>query len=138
MHWLNYFFLFIIKQYRVSDLYLKGIAQFLDFAFVTATEGGKILCPCINCNNCLLKSQEDVYDDLICDGFLKGYTNWVYHGEGNPSIILDRDSNAYDDQDDMHGMLQDAFGIATLEGELANYLMNIMRSLMQELKNSIS
>lgn len=38
MHWFDYFFLFIIKQYRVSDLYLKGIAQFLDFAFANASD----------------------------------------------------------------------------------------------------
>lgn len=57
---------------------------------------------------------------MISYGFLKGYTNWVYHGEGDPSAILDYDSDAYDDQDDMHGMLQDAFGITTLEGEMAN------------------
>ncbi|OAY64164.1 hypothetical protein ACMD2_13510, partial [Ananas comosus] len=31
--------------------------------------------------NCSLQTYEDAKIHLICDGFLKGYTSWVCHGE---------------------------------------------------------
>ena len=40
-----------MSKSRSSIEYREGVKDFLDFAFQNASQGGKILCPCINCVN---------------------------------------------------------------------------------------
>nr|XP_029119885.1 uncharacterized protein LOC105043294 isoform X2 [Elaeis guineensis] len=70
-----------IHQSRESDAYLEGVGRFLDFAFDKAAQRGLILCPCRKCNNCYWKNREDVYEHLTCDGFMRNYSHWIFHGE---------------------------------------------------------
>ncbi|KAK8568967.1 hypothetical protein V6N12_007500 [Hibiscus sabdariffa] len=65
---------------RASEECIKGVTNFLKFAF-ERTEDGKIRCPCVHCVNTYRVSRRDVFDHLICDGFLKGYVHWIFHGE---------------------------------------------------------
>ncbi|XP_038716536.1 uncharacterized protein LOC120009878 [Tripterygium wilfordii] len=66
---------------RTGEAYRKGVRQFLDFAFANAAQGGQILCPCVNCNNCVWKNRNDVYKDMIVKGIDPTYDDWRYHGE---------------------------------------------------------
>jgi len=38
-------------------------------------------CPCVNCLNGRILDVVDIREHLLCDGFLKYYTTWVWHGE---------------------------------------------------------
>ena len=61
--------------------YKRGLETFLDFAFQNESHNEKILCPCINCKNYLMRTHEECRVHLICHGFIKGYTRWICHGE---------------------------------------------------------
>jgi len=69
-----------INKPRLSQDYILGVKNFLDFAFCKSNVT-VMKCPCYRC--CLLKtkSREDIDGDLMCYGFLSSYTNWVLHGE---------------------------------------------------------
>ncbi|XP_019056069.1 PREDICTED: uncharacterized protein LOC104585592 [Nelumbo nucifera] len=56
-----------IYRSRTSMAYLEGLVQFLDFAFANANHEGEILCPCVNYNNIMLRTREEVYDHIVCD-----------------------------------------------------------------------
>ncbi|XP_050211919.1 uncharacterized protein LOC126662074 [Mercurialis annua] len=68
-------------QPRHSDEYRRGVKNFLDFAFHNASEDGRIMCPCRNCVSRYLRTYDEAEIHLVCDGFMKGYTRWVFHGE---------------------------------------------------------
>uniref|UniRef100_A0A151UD49 Uncharacterized protein n=1 Tax=Cajanus cajan TaxID=3821 RepID=A0A151UD49_CAJCA len=74
-----------------KEKYTRGVLNFLDFAFAKSSKDRKILCPCTKCVNCKWRSRMDVYEHIICNGFLKGYVTWIFHGEQGGS------SNYYDD-----------------------------------------
>ena len=65
-----------IDKPRTSSEYRTVVYEFLLFAFRDVTNNGKVLCPCVNCANCLMKKKnyKEVSEHLRCDGFLKGYT----------------------------------------------------------------
>lgn len=62
-----------IDKHRNSAEYKAGIYQFLRFAFRVVRTQRTVLCQCVNCANCLMKSYNEVNENLRCDGFLKGY-----------------------------------------------------------------
>ncbi|XP_043717729.1 uncharacterized protein LOC122665644 [Telopea speciosissima] len=68
-------------SFRVSTLYIQEVNNFLDYAFSNAAIGDEILCPCVKCINQLWKTRDEVFEHLICDGFLRSYTIWSFHGE---------------------------------------------------------
>jgi len=41
----------------------------------------KFRCPCVNCLNERKLNATQVREHLICDGFLRSYTIWTWHGE---------------------------------------------------------
>ena len=41
----------------------------------------KFSCPCVNYLNGRKLNATQVREHLICDGFLKSYTIWIWHGE---------------------------------------------------------
>ncbi|CAO2148269.1 unnamed protein product [Urochloa humidicola] len=71
---------------RHTKVYLQGVNSFLVFALRNSAVGGKILCPCRKCVNSFWKEATEVREDLICDGFLKGYRTWNLHGEATSSV----------------------------------------------------
>ncbi|XP_075089615.1 uncharacterized protein LOC107786374 isoform X4 [Nicotiana tabacum] len=66
---------------KLSNVYLKGVDDFLQFAFEHTELEGEIPCPCKKCNNVFHKTRDDVREHLIIFGIVKGYTRWFYHGE---------------------------------------------------------
>lgn len=69
---------------KSSDAYLKGVDNFLEFAFKHSELEGEIPCPCQKCNNVLHKSRDELKEHLIIFGIVKGYTLWLYHREFAP------------------------------------------------------
>ncbi|XP_068497787.1 uncharacterized protein [Phaseolus vulgaris] len=73
-----------INTSRISDTYEKGVEEFIQFAehnAVSYKNGVRIRCPCINCLNGRILSVSEIREHLLCDGFLKSYTTWTWHGE---------------------------------------------------------
>ncbi|KAK2996440.1 hypothetical protein RJ639_026522 [Escallonia herrerae] len=70
-----------MNQRRTSSAYFEGVEEFLDFAFANASVDGEIICPCNVCGNSIWVSRIGARGHLICNGFIKGYTKWVAHGE---------------------------------------------------------
>lgn len=78
-----------LNQPRFTTAYKDGVRDFLQFAMRNAFSNGKIMCPCIRCVNCSQQTLEIVREHLICDGFMRGYTTWILHGEELPSNMGD-------------------------------------------------
>jgi len=38
-------------------------------------------CLCVNCLNGRILDVAEIREYLLCDGFLKNYTTWMWHGE---------------------------------------------------------
>lgn len=55
--------------------------EFLRFAFAKSAKGETIRCPCNECANFYWLEESTVYDHLVCNGFMLGYTRWISHGE---------------------------------------------------------
>ncbi|CAN1279803.1 hypothetical protein LINPERPRIM_LOCUS17173, partial [Linum perenne] len=69
---------------RSTPEYMNGLDTFLNFSFSSpCCQDGKILCPCKNCFNRHWMTRADVFEHLICDGFVRNYTHWVLHGESS-------------------------------------------------------
>ena len=99
-----------MQRPRASTEYLFGLNQFLDFAFDKSSCNGKILCPCKECYNRYWTSRDDVYNHLVCNGFIPGYTHWILHGEASTSHSnLGNESRQEDDNvhHDLDGLLND-------------------------------
>ncbi|XP_039145632.1 uncharacterized protein LOC120282863 [Dioscorea cayenensis subsp. rotundata] len=73
-----------MNKSRLSQEYVDGVEQFLDYAFNNLSSDNKIVCPCIKCKNVRWKTLEVAFDHLACDGILQGYTCWFFHGENVP------------------------------------------------------
>ncbi|XP_024631542.1 uncharacterized protein [Medicago truncatula] len=73
----------ICNPTKQSDEYIRGVNTFLEFAFQTPEDDGKILCPCTKCANYKSHSRSTVYEHLTDPryGFLRRYTEWIFHGE---------------------------------------------------------
>ncbi|GAB2291024.1 hypothetical protein Dimus_025280, partial [Dionaea muscipula] len=54
-------------------------------------------------------TKDIVRDHLIIDGFIDGYDEWVFHGEGYEMNIDDPDDDGGLNHDDIDGMLHDMY-----------------------------
>jgi len=71
-----------INTSRISDVYEKGVEDFFEFAKRNrAGRNGRYYCPCVNCVNLKGLDIELIREHVLCDGFLKNYTTWTWHGE---------------------------------------------------------
>ncbi|XP_012832690.1 PREDICTED: uncharacterized protein LOC105953559 [Erythranthe guttata] len=90
----------------------NGLNQFLDMAFAKVSLSGKIICPCKRCRNGKGVIREIAEEHLLVDGFMKGYTNWVAHGEDTLTDHVDSQNfNEFNMLGDMTGLVHDAFGV---------------------------
>ena len=69
---------------RISAECENEVEEFIKFA--QRYEGRsddevKFICPCVNCLNGRKLNATQVREHLICDGFLRSYTIWTWHGE---------------------------------------------------------
>ena len=74
-----------INAVRISDEYERGVEEFIQFAqrnaIISGHDGAKIRCPCVNCLNGRILDVNIMREHLLCDGFLRSYTTWTWHGE---------------------------------------------------------
>ncbi|XP_054820642.1 uncharacterized protein LOC129319568 [Prosopis cineraria] len=71
-----------IDAKRMSAEYSNGVKGFLEFAQSNAEDdSGRFYCPCRDCLNERRLSVDKIYEHLICEGFLKSYRVWIWHGE---------------------------------------------------------
>ncbi|CAK8561709.1 unnamed protein product [Lathyrus sativus] len=94
-----------------SQGYKVGVNYFLDVAFTKGkVEEEESLCPCVVCCNDSWEVRDVVYDHLCSKGFVKGYTEWIYHGEDESLMDLDGDTdNETSSHDDIDGLLFETF-----------------------------
>ncbi|KAL4337000.1 hypothetical protein AHAS_Ahas12G0066400 [Arachis hypogaea] len=94
------------KEYQV------GVERFLHFVFSSTgvPQGEEIQCPCAKCCNRLWLKRDDVYDHLICHGFVEGYRRWFNHGESLVAMDIDNDIDGeYNCNDNIDELLRDRF-----------------------------
>ncbi|KAK8656063.1 hypothetical protein V6N13_108622 [Hibiscus sabdariffa] len=103
---------------RASEEYIRGVTSFLNFAF-ERTEDGKIWCPCVNCVNTYRVS---AFDHLICDGFLKGYVRWIFHGERCDGSTQPVPTNVEEREfeHDIHNLLHDMMAERVMNNDERN------------------
>jgi len=95
-------------------VYEKGVEEFLEFAKWNGVGiNERYYCPCVNCLKGKRLDIELIQEHVLCDGFLKNYTTWTWHGE-----VLDlpyvsetkcQHSNIYS-KDCMEGVIHDIGG----------------------------
>ena len=109
-----------MEEDRPTKTYIDGVKGFIQFAFTHSAKGNSILCPCKNCVNNYWLEASEVQEHLICEGFVKGYRTWVYHGESSSPLPSVRDANLEqfheeveeadvleEDCDELAGMIRD-------------------------------
>lgn len=97
-----------------KEKYIRGVLSFLQFAFTNSSIDGKILCPCTKCVNCNKCTHMNCYEHIINHGFLRGYINWIFHGEEasySKTISMSHVEREFDH--DMDSMIHDAFAMHT-------------------------
>ncbi|XP_041994040.1 uncharacterized protein LOC121744538 isoform X1 [Salvia splendens] len=111
-----------MSKSRVTTEYQNGLHYFLDYAFHNASMHDKILCPCKRCRIRILVSRDDAFEHLTVDGFIPGYNQWIAHGE-LPSRLSSSGENQHNSlgDDDMRGLVHDAFGVPNEEGHTEEY-----------------
>ncbi|KAG6405745.1 hypothetical protein SASPL_133339 [Salvia splendens] len=82
----------------------------------------KILCPCKCCGIGILVNRDDAFEHLMVDGFIPGYSQWIAHGV-LPSRLSSRGENQHNSlgDDDMQGLVHDAFGVPNEDGSTEEY-----------------
>ena len=91
---------------RNSDEYEHGVDEFIEFVRKHAEDANHILCPCVDCNNMVRLTIEDVRVHLMVKGINQIYKCWLHHGE-----ILGDDPN-------VHGMMDFESGVEVeMDGE---------------------
>lgn len=112
---------------RVSDEYLYGIESFIQVAQEHVNAQNNIRCPCRNCNNSLWKTVREVRIHLVKYGMSHNYTTWYYHGEprvyastsSETRTILQPTESVADDNDQVMGIINDAYPYASLDHEVS-------------------
>ncbi|KAE8734333.1 hypothetical protein F3Y22_tig00000773pilonHSYRG00216 [Hibiscus syriacus] len=126
-------FFFKNLQCRVSAEYRNGVENFLNLAFLNASQENMILCPCKNCVNINWHIREVVYEHLVIFGFVQGYRKWIFHGEFVSDRYAFTSYSTYPAPShhltfreyDMEGMLRDAFNMHNSQpGVIENYWQN--------------
>ena len=84
---------------RTQPEYLKGVDDFLEFAFSYAKSIKSIRPLCCKCNNVCYKIRDRVKDDLLKWGFEPTYKCWEYHGESSADSSSDSGGDNNDDND---------------------------------------
>ncbi|GLT54915.1 hypothetical protein SLA2020_280730 [Shorea laevis] len=79
-------------MWRGSIEYMDGALAFVKFASENSTRKEYIVCPCKKCSLGRTLWSDVVYDHLTLGaGILKGYTEWILHGE--PTVAsMDREA----------------------------------------------
>ena len=74
-----------ISKDRDTLEYEIGVEKFLIYAEANCKESKSIPCPCARCVNFKKFSVKIIRGHLYQHGFSLGYSNWIWHGESNPT-----------------------------------------------------
>ncbi|KAL4329803.1 hypothetical protein AHAS_Ahas13G0336600 [Arachis hypogaea] len=89
---------------------INGVNNFLEFSFLIGQPVGKeIQCLCAKCGNTYWRERDDIYEHLICYGFVKGYKRWINYREPKIPTIVGRDMDDRGGLDDIDRLLCHAF-----------------------------
>ena len=103
---------------RFTKEYKKGLDDFIDYIFYKEGKNGQISCPCIDCGNQIWVDRTEAITHLLCVGFMKGYTIPPFSSKSSDAPMLDA-------EDDMQGLLNDAFhrfGVDTQEDDMGTQI----------------
>jgi len=74
-----------INSLCISDEHERGVEEFIQFsqrnAINNGHDGANIKCPFVNCLNGRILDVKIMREHLLCDGFLRSYKTWKWHGE---------------------------------------------------------
>nr|KYP49229.1 hypothetical protein KK1_029068 [Cajanus cajan] len=70
---------------------------------------GRFFCPCVNCCNATRLELDVIGEHLLCDGFLKNYTRWIWHGENVDiqSVSVKTQTQTFTQEIDMDDRLEE-------------------------------
>ncbi|XP_057998652.1 uncharacterized protein LOC110631536 [Hevea brasiliensis] len=97
---------------RLNDVYLRGVEEFLDYAFRKTGRHGDIHCPCVKCSNTYSATREVVGTHLKVYGIIRNCTFWYHHGErvGESESNLESVQQSEDEpSNEMHDILRDLY-----------------------------
>ncbi|KAF2289302.1 hypothetical protein GH714_034373 [Hevea brasiliensis] len=97
---------------RLNNIYLRGVEEFLDYAFKKTGTHGEIRCPCVKCSNTYSATREVVGTHLKVYGIIHNYTFWYHHGERVGESESDSESvqlSENEPSNEMHNMLMDLY-----------------------------
>ncbi|XP_075076774.1 uncharacterized protein LOC142163391 [Nicotiana tabacum] len=111
---------------RCDNKYIKGIDDFLGWAYSQPNVSSVIRCPCKGCRNTAFKTRIQVRRDLVGKGFWDSYKVWDLHGEllvkvenSNDVCNIEVDDDTIE-TDDIPPMIYDACGVTNMEN-MNNY-----------------
>jgi len=82
-----------------NEAFLEGVDEFMSYACQERNlSNGKIRCPCSKCKNLKFFHFEEVKVHLYKEGFIPGYWYWTCHGESDPNIGVDTNSEIFSTQ----------------------------------------
>ncbi|XP_026430326.1 uncharacterized protein LOC113326872 [Papaver somniferum] len=94
---------------RDHDAFKAGVRNFIDYASWDLEPDQKIFCPCKDCNNNERELVSVVHGHILWNGFMPGYVDWVYHGEGDDQVreTTNTGNVVQDDDEEMSDLLQE-------------------------------
>lgn len=88
--------------------YVKGVNNFIEWAFCNKNQGDQLCCPCRKCVFLRHHTKSVVKDHLIAACFVDSYDKWIFHGKEN-DFGTQNQADRVLRQDDMDGLLQDVY-----------------------------
>jgi hypothetical protein len=110
-----------MTENKWSKEYVRGVNEFLEFAFNNGAINSTIRCLCTRWANGTSWIQGMAYAHLINDGICQGYTCWYAHGEQFGATSSQATNTpihrepTYDDSSEMRDMLHEVFPTHDLE-----------------------
>lgn len=131
----------------LSVEFVHHVEEFVNFALQhpECISAGQIKCPCnkVRCQNMSYQDVEVVKFHLAKHGFVRGYYDWIHHGEENRVTDVQQTDNVFEDRDEgegcssVHRMLIDAAGPEILmddpPNEEAQKFYDMMRAAEQNI-----
>nr|KYP61486.1 hypothetical protein KK1_015976 [Cajanus cajan] len=108
-----------IRAPRVSEQYETRVEYFIEYVIRNGNDdmNGKFFCPCVNCCNEIRLELDVIREHLLCDGFLKNYTRWIWHGKNIdiPNVSAETQTQNFTQEVDMDDRLEEMIRDVGLE-----------------------
>ena len=96
-----------MTQNRMSREYDLGVKMFIKFGLSHAKGSNSIRCPCLNCDNRLLKDVSTAQYHLYTNENDKSYKVWFWHGEElNSDNVTNTMENTVDETNENDGLFK--------------------------------